>query len=125
MTVLNVTVFGIELYTILSLIIIAVVAIALERLFTQYLSRFAKRAKLEPTAANNLVLTFRILILIGALLAISRAGGISPEVIVAISAIGGAAVGLASQKTLGNFIVGPTYSPQDPSKSKTTYVSEP
>jgi small-conductance mechanosensitive channel len=100
------TVFGIELYTIISLIIIAVAAIALERIFTRYLSRFAKRAKLEPSAANNLVLTFRILILIGALLALSRAGGLSPEVIVAVSAIGGAALGFASQKTLGNFIAG-------------------
>ena len=104
MTVVNI--FGIDLYTILSLIIILVVAIALERIFTRYLSRFAKRAKLEPSAANNLVLTFRILILIGALLALSRAGGLSPEVIVAISAIGGAALGFASQKTLGNFIAG-------------------
>jgi small-conductance mechanosensitive channel len=100
------TLFGIELYTIISLIIIAVAAIALERIFTRYLSRVAKRAKLEPTAANNLVLTFRILILIGALLALSRVGGLSPEVLVSISAISGAALGFASQKTIGNFIAG-------------------
>ena len=50
--------FGIDLSTISGLIIIAAVAIILERLFTRYLSRFAKRAKLEPSAANNLVLTF-------------------------------------------------------------------
>jgi small conductance mechanosensitive channel len=104
MTVGNV--FGIDLYTIINIIIIAVVALAIERLFTRYLSRFAKRAKLEPSAANNLVLTFRILILIGALLAMSRAGGLSPEVLVSISAIGGAALGFASQKTIGNFIAG-------------------
>lgn len=98
--------FGIDLYTIIGLIIIAAVAIALERLFTRYLSRFAKRAKLEPSAANNLVLTFRILILIGAVLVIGRVGGLQPEWIVSISAIGGAAVGFASTKTLGNFIAG-------------------
>jgi small-conductance mechanosensitive channel len=98
--------FGIDLYTIIGLIIIAAVAIALERLFARYLSRFAKRAKLEPNAANNLVLTFRILILIGAVLAISRIGGLQPEWIVSISAIGGAALGFASQKTIGNFIAG-------------------
>lgn len=98
--------FGIDLYTIIGLIIIAVVAIALERLFTRYLSRFAKRAKLEPSAANNLVLTFRILILIGAVLVIGRIGGLQPEWIVSISAIGGAALGFASTKTLGNFIAG-------------------
>jgi MscS family membrane protein len=98
--------FGIDLYTIIELIIIAAVAIALERLFTRYLSRFAKRAKLEPSAANNLMLTFRILILIGAVLVIGRVGGLQPEWLVSISAIGGAAVGFASTKTLGNFIAG-------------------
>ena len=98
--------FGIDLSTIIGLIIIAAVAIALERLFTRYLSRFAKRAKLEPNAANNLMLTFRILILIGAVLVISRIGGLQPEWLVSISAIGGAALGFASTKTLGNFIAG-------------------
>jgi small-conductance mechanosensitive channel len=98
--------FGIDLSTIMGLIIIAAVAIALERLFTRYLSRFAKRAKLEPSAANNLMLTFRILILIGAVLIIGRVGGLQPEWIVSISAIGGAALGFASTKTLGNFIAG-------------------
>jgi small-conductance mechanosensitive channel len=98
--------FGIDLSTIIGLIIIAAVAITLERLFTRYLSRFAKRAKLEPSAANNLVLTFRILILIAAVLVIGRVGGLQPEWIVSISAIGGAALGFASTKTLGNFIAG-------------------
>ncbi len=98
--------FGIDLYVMLEVIIIAVVAIALERIFTRYLSRFAKRIKLERSAGNNLVLTFRILILTGALLALSRVGGLQPEWIVSISAIGGAALGFASQKTLGNFIAG-------------------
>jgi small-conductance mechanosensitive channel len=98
--------FGVDIYTILSVIIIAAVAVALERVFTRYLSRFAKRAKLERNAANNLVLTFRILILIGAVLAISRIGGLSPEWILSISAISGAALGFASQKTIGNFIAG-------------------
>src|SRR3989304_918885 len=100
------TLFGIDLSTIMGLIIIAAVAIFLERLFTRYLSRFAKRAKLVPSAANNLVLTFRILILIGTVLVIGRVGGLQPEWIVSISAIGGAALGFASTKTLGNFIAG-------------------
>jgi small-conductance mechanosensitive channel len=98
--------FGIDFPTIISLLIILVAALALERLFTRYLSKFAKRARLEPSAANNLVLTFRILILIGAVLVISRVGGLPPEWIVSISAIVGAALGFASQKTLGNFLAG-------------------
>ena len=98
--------FGIHLTTILYVIIIAVVAITLERLLSRYLSHFAKRIKLEPSASNNLVLTFRILILIFAVLAISSLGGVQAEWLLSVSAIGGAAVGFASQKTLGNFIAG-------------------
>ena len=102
----NNNLFGIDFSTILSIIVIAIVAITLERVFTLYLSRFAKRAKLARNAANNLVLTFRILILIGTILAISRIGGLQPEWILSISAIAGAALGFASQKTLGNFLAG-------------------
>jgi hypothetical protein len=102
----NPSLFGVNLSTILSLLIILGVAVILERLITTYLSRFAKRAKLERNAANNLVLTFRIIILIGAVLALSRIGGLQPEWILSISAILGAALGFASQKTLGNFLAG-------------------
>jgi small-conductance mechanosensitive channel len=98
--------FGIEFSTILSVLVIAVVALLLERVFTTYLSKFTKRAKMQRNAANNLVLTFRILILIGAVLAISRIGGLDPAWILSISAIAGAALGFASQKTLGNFLAG-------------------
>ena len=103
----NNTLFGIDLATILYILVIAIVALILERILVTYLSRFAKRAKLERNAANNLVLTFRILILIGAVLAISnRVGGVQPEWLLSISAIAGAALGFASQKTLGNFLAG-------------------
>ncbi|MCW4044857.1 MAG: mechanosensitive ion channel family protein [Candidatus Bathyarchaeota archaeon] len=98
--------FGVEFSVVIEVVVIAAVAIALERLITRYLSCFAKRAKMERSAANNLTLTFRILILIGAVLAISRVGGLQAEWVVSISAIGGAALGFASQKTLGNFLAG-------------------
>jgi potassium efflux system protein len=98
--------FGIELSTILSVLVILAVALLFERVFTTYLSKFAKRTKMQRNAANNLVLTFRILILIGAVLAISRIGGLDPAWILSISAIAGAALGFASQKTLGNFLAG-------------------
>jgi potassium efflux system protein len=98
--------FGIELSTILSVLVILAVALLFERVFTTYLSKFAKRTKMQRNAANNLVLTFRILILIGAVLALSRIGGLDPAWILSISAIAGAALGFASQKTLGNFLAG-------------------
>jgi small-conductance mechanosensitive channel len=86
--------------------IIALAAFILERVITRYLRRFAKRAKLEPNVTNSLVLTFRILILIGAVASIVRVGGLTTEWFVAFSALGGAAVGFASQQTIGNFIAG-------------------
>jgi len=97
---------SIPLTTIIDIIVIAIIAVTLERLLSRYLSHFAKRIKLEPSTGNNLVLTFRILILIFAVLAISSLGGVQTEWLLSVSAIGGAAVGFASQKTLGNFIAG-------------------
>jgi small conductance mechanosensitive channel len=97
---------SIPLNTIIEIIVIATIAVTLERLLSRYLSHFAKRVKLEPSTGNNLVLTFRILILIFAVLSISSLGGVQAEWLLSVSAIGGAAVGFASQKTLGNFIAG-------------------
>jgi small-conductance mechanosensitive channel len=99
------TFFGVPIQ-IISLLLIAIVAIAIERVITRYISRFSKRAKLEPNTANKLVLTFRILILIGALFAISKVGGLPSELLISFSAVSGAALGFASQKTIGNFIAG-------------------
>ena len=98
--------FGVSFGTILEILLIAIVAVTIERIISRYLSHFAKRIKLEPSTSNNLVLTFRILILIFAVLSISSLGGVQAEWLLSVSAIGGAAVGFASQKTLGNFIAG-------------------
>ncbi len=95
-----------DLRLIVLVIIVAAAAITIERLINTYLSRFAKRANLEPHTTNNLMITSRIIILIAAVAAIADIGGLPPEWILSISAIGGAALGFASQKTLGNFIAG-------------------
>ncbi|MCW3996590.1 MAG: mechanosensitive ion channel family protein [Candidatus Bathyarchaeota archaeon] len=100
------TLLGIPLGAIFEIALIAIVAISLERIVTRYLTHFAKRTKLEANVANNLALTFRILVLIGAIAAISRVGGFDTNLILSISAIGAAAVGFASQKTIGNFVAG-------------------
>ena len=95
-----------DLRLIILILIVAASAITIERLINTYLSRFAKRAKLEPHTTNNLMITTRILILFGAIAAIADLGGLPPEWILSVSAIGGAALGFASQKTIGNFIAG-------------------
>jgi len=55
---------------------------------------------------NGLVLVFRLLIILGAVATLMRVGGIPPDWLIAYSALGGAAIGFASQHTLGNFIAG-------------------
>ncbi len=95
-----------DLRTVVLIIIVAAVAIVLERSISTYLKRFANRAKLEPYTTNNLVLITRILILLGSLGAIADLSGLPPEWLLSLSAIIGAALGFASQKTIGNFIAG-------------------
>lgn len=100
------SIFGLPITVLLEIIVIVMVAIAIERLITTYLSRFAKHTKLEANVANNLALFFRIIIFASAVAAIGAVGGFSAEWIVSFSAIAAAAVGFASQKTIGNFVAG-------------------
>jgi len=97
---------GIPLAMFFWIITIIVVAVVLERLITRYLRRFARRIHLEASVTNNLVLTFRVLILVGVVASVFRVGGLPAEWLVTFSAVSGAAVGLASTKTIGNFIAG-------------------
>jgi small-conductance mechanosensitive channel len=97
--------FGVPMQ-IISVLLIVIIAVVVERCITVYLSRFSKRAKLYPNTTNKLVLTFRVLILVCALIAVSRVGGLPSELLISFSAVSGAALGFASQKTIGNFIAG-------------------
>jgi len=87
-------------------VVLVAVAIILERLITRYLKRVSKRKEWPPHVTNGLVLIFRLLILLGAVATVMRIGGVPPDWLVAYSALGGAAIGFASQRTLGNFMAG-------------------
>ena len=97
---------GFSLLAMLWIVVIASVAFILERLITRYVRRFAKKARLEPEVTNGIVLTFRLLIMIGAIAALTKLGGVPTDWFLAFSALGGAAVGFASQQTIGNFVAG-------------------
>jgi len=86
--------------------VLVAVAIILERLIARYLKRVSKQKEWPPHVTNGLVLIFRLLILLGAVASIMRIGGIPPDWLVAYSALGGAAIGFASTRTLGNFLAG-------------------
>jgi small-conductance mechanosensitive channel len=100
------TIGGVSLSTYIWLAAIALAAVTLERILTRYLSGFARKARLAPNVANNLILTSRLLILAITVILMVRAGGLPSDWIVTFSALGGAAVGFASTKTIGNFIAG-------------------
>jgi len=70
----------------------------------RWLTRFIRRVQIPPDVGNGLILTARLLILIGAVIAILHIGGVPSDIMVSFSALGGAAVGFASQKTIGNLI---------------------
>jgi small-conductance mechanosensitive channel len=86
--------------------IIVLVAIGIERFIWRYLKNVAKRKEWPPHVMNGLLLLFRLLILLGAVAMAMRVVGVPPDWLVAYSALGGAAVGFASTRTLGNFIAG-------------------
>jgi len=86
--------------------IIVVVAVFLERFIARYLKGVSRRKEWPPHAVNGLVLTFRLLILLGAVAMLMRIGGVPPDWLNAYVALGGAAIGFASTRTIGNFIAG-------------------
>jgi len=94
------------LRTTIWIIIIAATATTIERLTTRWLKKVIQRAKMPPSVGNGLILTGRLVILAGAIIALLHLGGVPPEIIVSFSALGGAAIGFASTRTIGNFIAG-------------------
>jgi len=94
------------LVTLIEVAVVAVFALIWERVLTRYVRSFARIRELPPDVGNGLVLFFRLLIFVGALIALLAIGGIPPEYLVTFSALGGAAVGFASSRTIGNFISG-------------------
>jgi small-conductance mechanosensitive channel len=85
---------------------IVAVAIILERIIAKYLRHVSKRKEWPHRVTNSLLLIFRLLILLGAVATLMRIGGLPPDWLVAYSAFGGAAIGFASTRIIGNFMAG-------------------
>jgi small conductance mechanosensitive channel len=95
-----------HLITLAWLVVIAAVAVILERIITRWLRRLIKRTEMPPEVGNGLVLTGRLIILAGVIVALLHVGGVPSELLISFSALGGAAVGFASTRTFGNLIAG-------------------
>lgn len=96
----------IDFTTIIWIGVIAIVAFLLERLFSRQIRKFGKKAGMQHDVTNNMVLTARLFLLFLASVLIIRFAGVPTDILVAISAILGSAIGFASNKTIGNFIAG-------------------
>ncbi len=94
------------LLTTIWLVVIAAAAILVERIVSRWVKRFIGRTDLPPHAGNALLLAGRFVIFLGTLIIVLRVGGVSSDALVALSALGGAAIGFASSQTIGNVIAG-------------------
>ena len=94
------------LITMIWVIVIATVAAVIERIITRWLRKIIKRTEMPPEVGNGLMLTGRLVILVGVVVALLHVGGVPAEILISFSALGGAAVGFASTRTIGNFIAG-------------------
>jgi small conductance mechanosensitive channel len=103
---LDVLAENLYLITIIWVIVIAAVAAVIERIITRWLRKITKRTEMSQEVGNGLILTGRLIILVGAVVALLYVGGVPAEILVSFSALGGAAVGFASTRTIGNFIAG-------------------
>jgi len=94
------------LATVLWVAVIAAVAFVVERMITRWLKKIVERTEIPLGVRNGLILTGRLIVLVGAILALLHVGGVPSDVLVSFSALGGAAVGFASTRTIGNLIAG-------------------
>ena len=76
------------------------------RLFVRWLNNYSKRTNMSPEAKNGLMIVIRLGAFAGGFFIILAALGVSSQFMVSLSAIIGAAIGFASQQTIGNFVSG-------------------
>jgi len=88
------------------LIIIGAAALLAERLITRWLRGVIRRNEIPRNVGNGMILTGRLIVLIGVVFTLLRLGGLPSEAVVGVSAVIGAAVGFASTRTIGNITAG-------------------
>jgi len=88
------------------LAVIGAAALLAEWLVTRWLKEAMRRNEIPRNAGNGMILTGRLIVLVGVAFAVMRLGGLPSEVVVGVSAVIGAAVGFASTRTVGNLVAG-------------------
>jgi len=83
-----------------------VIAVAVERLLTRKVKKAVRELRLPPDVGNALILAVRVSVLVAAAIVAMGIGGVPSSWLVSLSALGGAAVGFASTRSVGNLISG-------------------
>ena len=87
-------------------LVVSLVALVVDRILTHYIKRFARVREIPPEVGNGMVLVSRLLILIAVGTTLLRVGGVPTEWLTVVSTLGGAAIGFASTRSIGNLIAG-------------------
>jgi small-conductance mechanosensitive channel len=90
---------------IISLIIVGV-AFALDKVIRRTVSKYGKRARMEPHSINVVTLLVRLLLAVVGTFAILGVFGLGTDWILGFSTLTGTAIGFASTQTIGNFLAG-------------------
>ncbi|NHJ48620.1 MAG: mechanosensitive ion channel [Asgard group archaeon] len=97
-TNLLITIFGIILLLLLTLI--------LERITTRLIKRFGRRKDWADEVINGMAFIGRLLILVSGIGLVTTVGGLPDELGITLTAIVGASIGLSATRTIGNIISG-------------------
>jgi small-conductance mechanosensitive channel len=87
-------------------LVIVVVAFALDKIIRRSISQYGKKVNMEAHAINVLKLFVRILVAIGAIVALMVLFKVPTDWFFGASALTGTAIGFASTQTIGNFLAG-------------------
>ncbi|GAB4323096.1 MAG: hypothetical protein Kow0069_28080 [Promethearchaeota archaeon] len=88
------------------IVVIVLVGVLVDRLATKFIRRVGKQRDLPKHVENAFIMLLRVGILAFVLVGVLRIAGLPSDVVVAISALGGTTVGLASSRTVGNLFAG-------------------
>jgi len=86
--------------------VIIVIAVVVERIATRYIRGFVKRVEWPPQVEGALIPVTRFIIILAVVLVIMEVSGLPSAWFTAFMGLGGAAIGFASTRSIGNFIAG-------------------
>jgi small conductance mechanosensitive channel len=87
-------------------LVIVAIAVTLDKVIRRSISRYGKKANMEPHAINILKLVVRLLVASGAVVSLMTLFQVPTDWFFGASALTGTAIGFASTQTIGNFLAG-------------------